>query len=238
MASFNVNPEYLRFIVRPRPGDLLLIVAEASKHLNTVLRRYTETIVDPFRIIINAALMPQIILCATNMTNVSQDGKETRLRYRLIATDIDGTLLNERHELTPRTRAAVRELQRRNISIVLTTARPARSVRALYHELELSGPFIAYNGALVFDPRRAETLIHRPISTEIATRLLACVRAVSPTLTIGLETPNGWYLDRIDPHLHCGWPDWESRWDTPPNLCVRPPMSSQSRTWRMAGPRQ
>lgn len=48
--------------------------------------------------------------------------------YRLVATDIDGTLLNERHELTPRTRAAVRVLLRHDIPFVLTTARPARSV--------------------------------------------------------------------------------------------------------------
>jgi Cof subfamily protein (haloacid dehalogenase superfamily) len=125
----------------------------------------------------------------------------SQMRYCLIATDIDGTLLNERHEVTPRTRAAVRELQRRNIPLVLTTARPARAVQALYRQLELSGPFIAYNGALVYDPDAAETLFHHPIPLAIARRLLDCVRAVSPSLTVGLEMPDGWYLDRIDPHL-------------------------------------
>ena len=123
------------------------------------------------------------------------------MHYRLIATDIDGTLLNERHEVTPRTRAAIRALQRRNIPLVLTTARPARSVQALYEQLSLSGPFISYNGALVYDPHTAETLYHQPIPLPVARRLLACVRAVSPSLTIGLEMPDGWYLDRIDPHL-------------------------------------
>ena len=123
------------------------------------------------------------------------------MHYRLIATDIDGTLLNERREVTPRTLAAVRALQRRSIPLVLTTARPSRSVQALYSELGLSGPFIAYNGALVYDPRADETLFHQPIPLAIAWRLMACVRAVSPSLTVGLEMPNGWYLDRIDPHL-------------------------------------
>lgn len=121
--------------------------------------------------------------------------------YRLIATDIDGTLLNEQHEVTPRTRAAVRELQRRGIPLVLTTARPARSVLALHRELALSGPFIAYNGALVYDPHQEETLFHQPIPLAVARRLLDCVRTVSPSLTVGLEMPDGWYLDRIDPHL-------------------------------------
>lgn len=53
------------------------------------------------------------------------------MHYRLIATDIDGTLLNERKELTPRARAAITEFQRRGGMVVLSTARPPRSTIAL-----------------------------------------------------------------------------------------------------------
>ena len=39
------------------------------------------------------------------------------------------------------------------------------------------------------------------VHCSIARRLLDCLRTVAPSLTIGLEMPDGWYLDRIGPHL-------------------------------------
>lgn len=123
------------------------------------------------------------------------------MRYRLIATDIDGTLLNEHHEVTPRARGAIAELQRRGALVVLSTARPPRAVTPLYRELALSGPVIAYNGAMAYDPGRKTALFHHPIPKPLALQVLETIRTLAPELNVGLELADEWHVDRIDERL-------------------------------------
>jgi hypothetical protein len=54
---------------------------------------------------------------------------------RLIATDLDGTLLDDQKQLTPRTVAAVRAVVAAGIEFVLVTARPPRTVGHLAEQL-------------------------------------------------------------------------------------------------------
>jgi Cof subfamily protein (haloacid dehalogenase superfamily) len=110
-------------------------------------------------------------------------------------------LLDQHHRVTPRARAAILEFQRRGGLLVLTTARPPRAIRPLYRELGLTGPVIAYNGALVYDPGRDVTILHHPIPREAALRLLATIRAANPALNVGLELADEWHVDRIDERL-------------------------------------
>lgn len=127
------------------------------------------------------------------------------MQYQLIATDIDGTLLNTSGQATPRTRAVLQELQRRDIPVVLSTARPPRSVRALYQDLGLTGPVIAYNGALIYQPGQPgepdQHLLHRPIPRDIALAVVAQLRSLDPDLDLGLELADEWHHDRIEPSL-------------------------------------
>lgn len=69
------------------------------------------------------------------------------LRYRLIALDVDGTLLNEAHELTPGTADAVRRAAAAGAEIVLCTGRGPSNAFYLLEELGLSGYLITHNGA-------------------------------------------------------------------------------------------
>lgn len=123
------------------------------------------------------------------------------MRYRLIATDIDGTLLNDRHEVTPRAGAAIAEFQRRGGMVVLSTARPPRATLWLHTELGLSGPLITYNGALVYDPVRKVPLLHHPLEKEMALRALAEIRALDGSIVVGAELEDEWHIDRIDERL-------------------------------------
>jgi len=123
--------------------------------------------------------------------------------YRLMATDIDGTLLNNRLEVTPRTRQAIHALQERGVTLVLSTARPPRTVRTLYQELGLTGPVIAYNGALVYVPGHEDSpLLHRPIPRNVATRAMGIIRGVGAHLNCGLELRDEWHVDYIDERLN------------------------------------
>lgn len=74
--------------------------------------------------------------------------------YKLIAIDMDGTLLNDQHEITTEVRETLLEARSKGSHIVLCTGRPIGGVYRYLEELGLQdeGDYvIAYNGALVQD---------------------------------------------------------------------------------------
>ena len=73
----------------------------------------------------------------------------TNHRYRLLMLDIDGTLLNEQGEITPRTHRAIQQAQAAGVMIVLATARRHYSAARFAAELGLHGPVVSYDGALI-----------------------------------------------------------------------------------------
>jgi Cof subfamily protein (haloacid dehalogenase superfamily) len=73
--------------------------------------------------------------------------------FKLIAIDIDGTLLNDRHELSERNRAAIRNAIGRGIHVTLVTGRVYKSALFYADQLELRDPLILCNGALVKERR-------------------------------------------------------------------------------------
>jgi hydroxymethylpyrimidine pyrophosphatase-like HAD family hydrolase len=112
-----------------------------------------------------------------------------------------GLLLNEHQEITQRTRTVVKELQRRGALVMLSTARPPRSIRSIHQELGLTDPVITYNGAMAYDPIAATPIFHHAIPNPIALEVLAAIRAVDSTLNVGLELADQWYFDRIDERI-------------------------------------
>ena len=74
------------------------------------------------------------------------------MAIKLIAIDIDGTLLNPQHEVTPRVKAAIEAARDKGVAVVLATGRPFIGVQRYLHELglEKEGQFcVTNNGALV-----------------------------------------------------------------------------------------
>ncbi|MGP4089274.1 HAD family hydrolase [Streptomyces sp. KR55] len=104
---------------------------------------------------------------------------------KLIATDLDGTLLRSDGTLSDRTRAALAAAEQAGIRVVLVTGRPPRCVPEL---LATIGPHsvIAANGAAVYAPDG--TLAHlSPIRPLAATRLVTHVRRAIPGVTFAVE---------------------------------------------------
>ncbi|MFD2169540.1 Cof-type HAD-IIB family hydrolase [Tumebacillus lipolyticus] len=68
---------------------------------------------------------------------------------KLIALDLDGTLLNKQKKITPRTKGVLEEAMRMGHHVVIATGRPPRASLNYYHELGLHTPMVNFNGALV-----------------------------------------------------------------------------------------
>jgi HAD superfamily hydrolase (TIGR01484 family) len=98
------------------------------------------------------------------------------MNYRLIALDVDGTLLNDHHELTSRVRKAVRTASEQGVEIVLCTGRGSTSALLVLQELGLQGTLITHNGASIVDSETREVLYDTVISPEHAIRYVSFCR--------------------------------------------------------------
>jgi Cof subfamily protein (haloacid dehalogenase superfamily) len=99
------------------------------------------------------------------------------MRYRLLALDVDGTLLDPAGKLRPTVQQAVADVQRRGLHVILCTGRRFRTARPLAQELQLRDPLVVHNGALVKD--LAGTTLHQSyISAAAYGQALALLRQV------------------------------------------------------------
>jgi 5-amino-6-(5-phospho-D-ribitylamino)uracil phosphatase len=95
--------------------------------------------------------------------------------YRLLAIDIDGTLVNSRDELTPATRAALARAGAAGIHVVLATGRRYSHALPLVQQLEIDVPLITASGALVKDPIDHRTLYHARFEPQVLPEVVAIV---------------------------------------------------------------
>jgi len=93
---------------------------------------------------------------------------------RLIALDIDGTLVGDDLIIGPRTRAAVRAAMDRDVAVSLVTGRMVSSALRFAEELGLTGPIVGYQGGLARampapgSRHLGRLLVHSPIAAETA----------------------------------------------------------------------
>lgn len=105
------------------------------------------------------------------------------LPIRLIALDIDGTIIGDDHEIAERTVRAVRAAMDRDVAVSLVTGRMVSSAMRFATDLGLTGPIVGYQGGLIRampqpDTRRlGRLLLHTPLAAEAARSILAWTRA-------------------------------------------------------------
>ena len=112
---------------------------------------------------------------------------ESTATIRLIATDLDGTLLRDDRSISSHTRDTLTRAVAAGVRLVLVTARPPRFVYALAQSLEIAGLAICCNGAIVYDIRADALLEHTPLAAANATALALALREVAPGVTFATE---------------------------------------------------
>lgn len=111
---------------------------------------------------------------------------------RLVATDLDGTLLDSAGRVSARTRAVLDELDTTGVPVVFTTGRPVRWMEELWDAVGGHGLAICSNGAVVYDVARREVRDHRPVTREVGLALAEAVREAIPGTTFAIEHTEGW----------------------------------------------
>ena len=121
--------------------------------------------------------------------------------YKLIATDLDGTLLSSNHQLDPFTVATVRRLEQNGIQFVIATGRHYCDVAGIRDVLGIRPYLVTSNGARVHAPD--DTMIHsRNLSSEAVRRLVQPeIVGTHGRVIVNLFADTAWLIDRDAPHL-------------------------------------
>jgi Cof subfamily protein (haloacid dehalogenase superfamily) len=126
--------------------------------------------------------------------------KNTR-QARLLALDVDGTLLTDELQITATTRKALQQVMNQGVQVVLASARGPNALYSIMEELEMSGLAICYTGALTcrLYPNHHPSL---EIVTEKRMNLSSARQVLSNALELGVSigwfTGEHWYIPRWD----------------------------------------
>ena len=104
------------------------------------------------------------------------------MTYRILALDLDGTLLDPGGALRPAVAAAVTRARDGGLQVVVCTGRRYRTTRPFLRQLGLEGPTVIQNGVVVKDAASGATLGHDYLSAEAYHAALPLMRAVCPPL--------------------------------------------------------
>ncbi|GAA1589430.1 HAD family hydrolase [Actinoplanes couchii] len=108
--------------------------------------------------------------------------------FRLVASDIDGTLITSERTLSPRT---LDVLGRLPVPLVLVTGRPVRWLQDLYDQLPAPLPAVCANGAVIYDPERDEVVRTQPLDASILIDVVKSLRDEIPDVSMAVEVEDG-----------------------------------------------
>ncbi|GAB3014958.1 hydrolase [Nocardioides flavus (ex Wang et al. 2016)] len=110
---------------------------------------------------------------------------------RLVATDLDGTLLGSEGRVSARTRGVLDELDAAGVPVVFTTGRPIRWMEELWEAVGGHGLAICSNGGIVYDVARREVRTARAIPAEVLLEVATMLRREVPGTVFALEKTTG-----------------------------------------------
>ena len=120
------------------------------------------------------------------------------LRYRLILSDIDGTLLNSNHQLTDEVKTAIKDYAAAGGTFVLASARPPLAMTALAHQMGLDVPLASLNGAVICQPQHGDLKIlsATPWAAGIGSRAYEALAKLA--LSLNIFSGAHWYVNVVD----------------------------------------
>lgn len=95
------------------------------------------------------------------------------MAYKLLVTDLDGTLVGQDHGVSPRTRRACQDLEAHGCAVTFATGRTWHGTVGLARDLGLQTPLIVYQGALARPAAAEVPLWHDTIPLDAAREILA-----------------------------------------------------------------
>lgn len=117
------------------------------------------------------------------------------MNYKMIALDVDGTLLDDEHHILPLTRQTLRTLYKSGCQIVLCTGRGPSNTLPLLAELDMDGTVITHNGAVTVEMKNKRILTLHSFAMEEVMPLVAYCR--NQGIHYDVNTVFEMYLDQM-----------------------------------------
>jgi len=92
--------------------------------------------------------------------------------YKLIALDLDGTLLNSYGEITKLNREAIKAAQDKGVEVILASGRDPKTMEKISNDLNINSYLIAGNGASVYDIQTQKNIYENFINVEKALKII------------------------------------------------------------------
>lgn len=118
-------------------------------------------------------------------------------KIRLVAIDLDDTLLRDDLTISPHTQDVLKRVREMGIAMTLATGRMFPAAKPYAEMLGFDIPLITYQGALVKNAFSGEVVYYRPLSEEVARRVIAFGRAKNVQVNYYLD--DRLYVERITP---------------------------------------
>ncbi len=137
----------------------------------------------------------------------------------LIASDVDGTLLDTGEQVTARTREAVQAAAAAGTHFVLATGRPPRWIKPVVDALGFAPMAVCANGAVIYDPATDRVLSARTLSVDSLTELAEIAARLIPGAGLAVERIGRSAHDTATPQFVSA-PGYEHAWLNPDNTEV------------------
>jgi Cof subfamily protein (haloacid dehalogenase superfamily) len=132
--------------------------------------------------------------------------------HRLVATDLDGTLLHSDGTVTERTRRVLAALEEQGVTVVFVTGRPIRWMDALWEHVGGHGLAVCSNGGIVYDVHAREVARARTIPVQTGLEVARLLRDAEPGVTFAVERADGFGKE----------PGYQTRGPVPADLRIGP----------------
>lgn len=121
--------------------------------------------------------------------------------YGIVFSDVDGTLLNSRHEVLPGTLSAIRSLERQGIPFVIISARSPSGIYPIQERYRFKSPVISYSGAFILDEDR-KILYSKGFSRELAKKVIGFIEKNKLDCSWNVYSFDTWIVkDKHDPRI-------------------------------------
>ena len=117
--------------------------------------------------------------------------------YKIIFTDIDGTLLDSKSQVPKKTAEFMHQLNNENnIPVVLVSARMPSGMRGIRAELGVHSPMVCYGGGYILDEKE-QCIFNQTLEGDMVKELLELMQSL-PEISINIYSYDNWYVYEKD----------------------------------------
>ncbi|WP_214365753.1 HAD family hydrolase [Pseudonocardia sp. H11422] len=138
---------------------------------------------------------------------------------RLVATDVDGTLLGPDERVSPRAAAVIGRLVSEGIGFVLVTGRPPRWIPPVVQQLGVARLAVCANGAVLYDAVADEVVWARTLAPDALAELASAAAEALPGCGLAVERVGTRAFDDAAAQF-VAEPDYQHAWPNPDNSSV------------------